>query len=169
MRRKFNTPLNLAIICLIAFICSYGSGFNLFAANNSEPNGNYEIATVERVVDGDTLVANVDGQNEKIRLIGVNTPESAGKYADNPQPGGVEASKFTKSVLTQGATIYLTTDTSDTDKYGRLLRYVWTDTPDESQIETKMFNAILLTQGYADTMSIAPDVKYADLFETLDN
>lgn len=123
----------------------------------------YEVGVVSRVVDGDTIVVTVNGKEEKVRLIGVNTPESVGRYANKPQPYGKEASSYTKDFL-EGEKVYLEKDVSDTDKYGRLLRYVWLEEPDKNKFEESMFNAILLKEGYASVMTYPPDVKYSKTF-----
>ncbi|OUM91274.1 MAG: thermonuclease [Parageobacillus thermoglucosidasius] len=98
-----------------------------------------------------------------MRLIGVNTPESTIRT----EPYGKEASKYTKSKL-EGKKVYLQRDVSQTDRYGRLLRIVWlqipTDDMNESEIRTKMFNADLVLNGYAEPSTYPPDVKYADYF-----
>ncbi|GKX28931.1 hypothetical protein SH1V18_14110 [Vallitalea longa] len=124
---------------------------------------NYEVGVVSRVVDGDTVVITLNGKEEKVRFIGVNTPESVGRYAKKPQPYGKEASNYTKKHL-DGKTVYLEKDVSDTDKYGRLLRYIWLEEPDKSKLEEKMYNAILLKEGYASVMTYPPDVKYSKIF-----
>lgn len=117
-------------------------------------------ATVSRVVDGDTIVLS-DGS--KVRLIGVNTPESTTRT----EVYGKEASNYTKSIL-DGKQIWLQRDVSETDRYGRLLRIVWLDVPtndtDENEIRTKMFNAHLVLEGYAEPSTYPPDVKYSDFF-----
>ena len=82
----------------------------------------------------------------KVRFVGVNTPEST----TTTEPYGKEASNYTKSQLT-GKTVYLEKDVSETDKYGRLLRYVWLNIPKEindCELRTKMFNAILVAKGW---------------------
>jgi micrococcal nuclease len=121
---------------------------------------NLEVATVARVVDGDTFELS-DGR--KVRLIGVNTPESTTRHEEY----GKEASNYTKSKL-EGKQIWLQKDVSETDRYGRLLRIVWlqipTDDMNESEIRTKMFNADLVLNGYAEPSTYPPDVKYADYF-----
>lgn len=120
---------------------------------------NLKEAKVSRVVDGDTVELS-DGS--KVRLIGVNTPEST----TTTEPYGKEASNYTKSQLT-GKTVYLEKDVSETDKYGRLLRYVWLSIPNEisdSEIRTKMYNAILVQNGYSQVSTYPPDVKYQEYF-----
>ncbi|MGB9867721.1 MAG: thermonuclease family protein [Bacillota bacterium] len=120
-------------------------------------------ARVTRVVDGDTFYAELpDGSEEKVRLTGVDAPESSGDV----DTYGKEASAYTARRLT-GATVYLEKDVQDRDKYGRLLAYVWLAKPAdafESEVRAKMFNAELLLEGYAQVMTVPPNVKYADLF-----
>jgi len=127
----------------------------------SVPEG-FVKAYVAEVIDGDTIVAVLEGREEKVRLIGVDTPESTIRH----EPYGKEASSYTKSKLL-GRTIYLEKDLSERDKYGRLLRYVWLEVPknkSENEIRNKMFNAILLLGGYAQVATYPPDVKYTDYF-----
>jgi len=117
-------------------------------------------ATVARVVDGDTFEL-TDGR--KVRLIGVNTPESTTRHEEY----GKEASNYTSSKLT-GKQVWLQKDVSETDRYGRLLRIVWLQIPNddmnESEIRSKMFNANLVLNGYAEPSTYPPDVKYAEYF-----
>lgn len=120
-------------------------------------------ATVTYVVDGDTVhVALANGWEEKVRFIGVNTPESTREI----QPYGKEASAYTKSRL-NGRKIWLEKDIGERDKYGRLLAYIWLSLPKNdsaAEVRAKMFNAELLLNGYAQIMTIPPNVKYASLF-----
>lgn len=124
-------------------------------------------ARVASVVDGDTIHVSIDGRDETVRLIGVDTPET--HHPTQPvQPYGVEAEKFTRSQL-EGRAVYLEKDVQERDKYGRLLAYVWTDKPTElsdHEVRTKMFNARLLLDGYAQLLTIPPNVKYVDYFRT---
>ncbi|MGZ9583595.1 thermonuclease family protein [Paenibacillus marinisediminis] len=114
----------------------------------------YEIDSVKRVVDGDTFETE---SGNKVRLIGVNTPEVHGKV----EYFGKEASQYTKEHLTNQK-VYLFQDTGDTDRYGRLLRYVFIDQ------DPVMYNDRLVQEGYANTMSISPNVMYADHFVKLE-
>ncbi|PLR92006.1 thermonuclease family protein [Bacillus sp. T33-2] len=119
-----------------------------------------ELVTVGRVVDGDTFETS-DGR--KIRLIGVNTPESTTRHEDY----GKDASNYTASKL-EGKQVWIQKDVSDTDRYNRLLRVVWLAIPsndlDENEIRSKMFNADLVLNGYAEPSTYNPDVKYSDYF-----
>lgn len=118
------------------------------------------LATVSRIIDGDTVELS-DGS--RVRLIGVNTPESTTRTEEY----GKEASNYTKSKL-EGKQIYLQKDVSETDRYGRLLRLVWLQVPndlmDENEIRTKMFNADLVLNGYAEPSTYPPDVTYSEYF-----
>jgi micrococcal nuclease len=107
-----------------------------------------------------------NGTEEKIRFIGVNTPESTIEH----EPYGKEASDYTKRRLPVGTRIWLETDVELRDRYGRILAYVWLAppaTPDEASVRAGMFNAELLLQGYAQLMTIPPDVKYVDIFKPM--
>ena len=100
-----------------------------------------ELATVTRVVDGDTLEVSIAGRIEKVRLIGVDTPETV--HPQKPvEYFGKEASAFTRRMV-EGKTVRLEPDTQNTnrDKYNRLLRYVYL--PDG-----RLLNAEIISQGY---------------------
>lgn len=122
---------------------------------------------VSKNVDGDTIrVTMPDGTEEKVRFIGVNTPESTIEH----EPYGKEAAAYTKRRLPVGTRIWLETDVQLRDKYGRILAYVWLSPPGgtgDAQVRSAMFNAELLLQGYADLMTIPPDVNYVDLFRPM--
>lgn len=126
----------------------------------------FEKAIVSKHVDGDTVYVRFDdGKEEKVRFIGVDTPETVHPSKD-VEYYGKEASDYTKDKLF-GKTIYLEKDVSETDRYGRLLRYAWLDIPKEINEETVrkyMFNAILVIEGYAQVSTFPPNVKYVDYF-----
>lgn len=121
-------------------------------------------ATVTYVVDGDTVyVALAGSKKEKVRFIGINTPESTRKV----EPYGKQASTYTKKRL-DGRKVWLELDVRERDRYGRLLAYVWLEKPaddSEKEVRAKMFNAELLLEGYARVMTVPPNVKYVDYFK----
>jgi len=129
--------------------------------------GGLREARVTGVVDGDTLdVVLENGRRERVRLIGVDTPETSGGA---PQPFGPEAAAFTEKSLT-GRQVWLQTDVGERDRYNRLLAYIWLsvpDTGDVAEVRAKMFNARLLAEGYAQVLTVPPNVRYADLFVQL--
>ncbi len=120
-------------------------------------------ATVTYVVDGDTFYADVAGTRTKIRLIGVDTPESVAteeylaKSGKQNTAEGKSASDYSKQLLPAGTKVWLETDACETDDYGRLLCYVWLDSD-------TMVQDLLLLDGYAQTMTVPPNVKYSKRF-----
>ena len=94
-------------------------------------------ALVVNMVDGDTIDVLVEGQEFRVRYIGVNTPETV-HPTKGEEPYGKEASDFNRQ-LVLGQTVYLEKDMSETDRFGRLLRYVWLE-------EGRMVNADLVAQ-----------------------
>lgn len=128
--------------------------------------------TLVRVIDGDTLLVNINGQDDRVRLIGVNTPESVHPDANKNTEEGKTASNYTKSLLEKGQVLYLTKDISERDKYDRLLRFVWIEKPksfSKDEFISKSLNGILLKNGYAEIMSIKPDITYAAILQSILN
>ncbi len=130
------------------------------------PEG-FVAARVIHVVDGDTIeVAMESGTEAKVRLIGIDTPETR-HPSKGKEPFGPEATAFTKDAL-DGQIVYLEKDVSETDRYDRLLRYVWTDVPldkdSEEEMRSKLFNARLVAEGYAQAYTYPPDVARAEFF-----
>ncbi|NPB07089.1 MAG: thermonuclease family protein [Aquificae bacterium] len=132
-----------------------------------KPNSKIKCVVV-RVYDGDTFKCRTkDGQELKVRLIGVDTPESSKNlkaYRDAERSGmdvekivelGKKAKEFTKKLLPKGTEVILETDVQPFDKYGRVLAYVWL--PDG-----RMLNEVLVREGYATVYTIPPNVKYVE-------
>lgn len=113
-----------------------------------------EITTIKRIIDGDTYETST---NQLVRIIGVNTPEVFGET----QFYGREASNYSKKRL-DGKTVYLFKDVSETDKYNRLLRYLFIEN------DLTMFNETLVIQGYANTMTVPPNVMFSKKFLALE-
>ncbi|MCX5693971.1 MAG: thermonuclease family protein [Candidatus Omnitrophica bacterium] len=128
----------------------------------------YTDILVTRVVDGDTLVLE---NNERVRLIGIDTPEmhESEKLTRDAQRSGEETKiikqlgkrsyEFTRK-LVEGKRVRLEFDVERFDKYKRILAYVYL--PDGT-----FLNALIVEQGYASLMTYPPNVKYADLFSRL--
>ena len=114
-------------------------------------------ATVEDVVDGDTVDLILDGRSERVRLIGVDTPET--KKPDTPiECFGLEASAFTAELLPVGTPVRLERDIVGRDDYGRLLAYVY-------RADDGIFvNYELVRQGFATPLSIEPNTTYEAVF-----
>jgi micrococcal nuclease len=113
---------------------------------------------VVRVVDGDTIRVRLDGgRTERVRYIGIDTPESV-KPGTPVQCFAKKASHFNAS-LVSGRQVTLKTDAEERDRYGRLLAYVYAD--------GRFVNRELVARGYARTLTIPPNVAHADEFARL--
>lgn len=110
---------------------------------------------VNRVVDGDTICVLIGGEEEIVRLIGIDTPESVHPDKEKNTEEGNTASEYLKNLI-EDEYVQLEYDIQTTDKYGRLLAYVYHD--------GKMVNEMLLESGHAELMSVPPNVKYQDRF-----
>ena len=133
------------------------------SASKEVPKGSVK-ATVERVVDGDTMKLKLDKTKEVVtlRLLLVDTPESVKKGVD-PQPYSIEASNFAKNTLVAGDTVYIEYDEGDkTDKYDRHLGYLWYYSKVDSN--WKMFNETLISEGYARVGYIYSQKRHLDEF-----
>lgn len=126
-------------------------------ATDVELHGPYDVA---RVVDGDTIMVTIDHENVKVRLIGMDTPESVHPDKKKNTEEGKQASAWVKDLL-KGQQIYLEYDVGQTDRYGRTLAYVYLAD------QKTMVNRLLLEEGLAQTMTIQPNTKYANQFHTL--
>lgn len=119
-----------------------------------------DLYDVVRVVDGDTIIVSVDGIETRVRLIGVDTPESVHADEEKNTAEGIEASEWTTLLLTD-AKVYLEYDIDTEDDYGRTLAYVYLDDG------VTMVNRLLLENGLARVMTIQPNSKYANEFYAL--
>lgn len=107
------------------------------------------------VVDGDTIKVDIGGEVYTLRYIGIDTPETV-HPTKTVEWMGPEASEENRQ-LVEGQTVYLEKDVSETDQYGRLLRYVYL-------ADSTCVNAELVRLGYALSSTYPPDVKHQDLF-----
>lgn len=161
----------LVVLALLA-ACSHQVSLEIQAPATlpDEPPGS-EIATVTRVVDGDTIEVRVTGRDEgpgagdaeigsvqRVRLIGIDTPESV----DPRRPVecfGKEASAATRALLAE-ASVHLVKDVEEADAYDRLLRYVY--------LGQEMANARLVVNGYASAYTYPPNVRHSEMFVQLE-
>ena len=131
------------------------------ATANSTASKTPTNAVVVRVIDGDTVdvsfSGSVTGKHERVRLIGVDTPET--KKPNTPiQCFGPEASDFTKHLLTKGTPVLIRRDAEARDDYGRLLGYVYRSS------DGLFVNLELARLGYARPLTIAPNNSRASDF-----
>lgn len=119
--------------------------------------GGEQEAVVERVVDGDTVKVRLSGgRSDTVRLIGVDTPETVKPRAP-VECFGKEASAFTKREL-DGERVRLVSDAEARDRFGRLLAYVYRRSDD------RFVNLAIVREGYAQPLSIPPNVRFAERF-----
>ncbi|MEF8799137.1 MAG: thermonuclease family protein [Candidatus Bipolaricaulota bacterium] len=116
-------------------------------------------AEVVGVIDGESIEVRLEGGPTKVRYIGIDTPETQGEV----EPYGEKATEYNKA-LVKDKIVWLEIGEEARDKYGRLLAYVYLDPAKES-----MVNAILVAQGYAETLHIPPNSKYKEVFSELES
>jgi micrococcal nuclease len=161
-RRLLAAPTGLlaVAIVLVALVlagCGSAASGPPAPASGTGPGGGAALpagldTTVERVVDGDTLVV---AGGHRVRLIGVDTPET--KDPRKPvQCFGQEASAYVSSLLREGEGVRLVGDVEERDVYGRTLAYVY-------RLADGLFvNAALVREGYAQALTIPPNVAHTD-------
>ena len=149
-------PLVLLLACTTATVTVTGDRRAPVAASPSGASNGKPLATVTRVVDGDTAHVLFRGRDVTVRFIGVDTPETVA-------PGqpiecyGPEASHFTTRKLT-GKRIRLEFDVDRIDPFGRTLAYLWMD-------DDSLFNETLVRRGFAMVATYPPDTRYLQRFE----
>jgi micrococcal nuclease len=128
-------------------------------SGGSLEDGQKSVGRVVRVVDGDTIHVKVDGRDETVRYIGVDTPESV-KPGAPVECFAKRASAFNHRFV-DGEKVRLVRDAEARDRYGRLLAYVY-------RVRDKRFvNAALVRRGYAVPLTIPPNVAHAKQFRKL--
>ena len=153
--------------------------FDEFLGGGPSVTGLQGPAEVTRVSDGDTITVMLDGREEKVRLTGIDTPETfASSKLDRDVEAsplnreemrslGKEATAYAKELM-EGRAVYLELDAEERDRYGRLLAYVYTLEPGGDwtfQDETfEQVNLELVEAGWADPLTIPPNVKYTELY-----
>ena len=128
------------------------------AASSDGSSGWVPNAVVERVVDGDTIIARIGGRSETVRLIGVDAPESVAPTRP-VQCYGKEASLFLAAMLPAGTEIALVRDVEARDVYDRLLGYV------VRSGDGLFVNLELVAAGYAAVLSYPPNDHYFDVLD----
>ncbi|MCJ7519447.1 MAG: thermonuclease family protein [Anaerolineaceae bacterium] len=114
--------------------------------------GDFEVGWATYIIDGDSIVAEINGKEYEIRYIGINTPE----YYSSDRVAAEQATVENMG-LVKGKKIYLFKDRSNTDKFHRLLRYVFT--------EDYFVNYELVKRGFAESKSYPPDISCQKLFQ----
>jgi micrococcal nuclease len=118
--------------------------------------------TVVRTVDGDTVWVRLASGVEKVRYIGIDTPE-VHHPTRGEEPGGRAATEINRGLVGERP-VRLEPDVQLRDRYGRLLAYVWVKRADGVEV---MVNAELVRLGYAQVMTVPPNVRHAEMFRKL--
>lgn len=126
-----------------------------------------EMCSFVRAKDGDTIVININGTKDIVRLVEIDTPESVHPDTGKNSIEGIKASNYVKSLLSENQILYLTKDITDRDQYGRLLRLVWLEKPisdKKEELRNKCLNVNLLLNGYAKVV-MYDDYNYQRIFK----
>jgi micrococcal nuclease len=141
-------PFRLSIICIALAL-------SLVACDRTPARPpDLPEASVTRVIDGDTIEVEIEGESYKVRYIGIDTPEL--HHPTKPVEYYAQEAYEKNRELVEGKTVFLEKDVSETDQYNRLLRYVY--------VGDTFVNAYLVQQGYALVSTYPPDVKYQERF-----
>lgn len=162
IKRGFNPTIVSMLLILIFFSIRMMMPNNIVIHEEVLLLEDFESAKVIKIIDGDTIKVSINGIEESVRFIGINTPEKN-------EPGFDQATDYTKSML-QNKEIFLEKDESNRDRYNRLLRYIWLEMPldySDNEKDIKLFNGMLLTSGYAEIATYKPDVKNLEYYEAL--
>ena len=163
MKKKYNVVR--AFFIIICFMIALSVPEFLSGINQEESN--LDAVTFVRTVDGDTIIVEDEsGEKKRVRMIGIDTPESVAAEEERNNQYGVMASDFTKSLLSNADKLYLEYDLDDDDQYDRILAYVWLedvdDTFNQDNIEKSMVNGIILKNGYGIAKRYEPTVAHDD-------
>lgn len=120
-----------------------------------------EKVELVRVVDGDTIIVNYQNEQTRVRLIGINSPESVHEDESKNTQEGRDASAFLKEYLTEVKYVWLEFDVELRDQYERVLAYVWMNA-EGTDIGEDMLNGVIVKNGYAQARSYEPNVKYQE-------
>jgi micrococcal nuclease len=147
------------LVLFFLLACTFTYGFDpvtvtpggITPGGGTAPDG--EQGTVVSVIDGDTIDVMVDGETVRVRYVGMNTPER-----DEPCYGDARRAN---ADLVDGKLITMVKDSSETDRFGRLLRYIY--------VGNVFVNQRLVGQGYAEVVSYPPDISHFNEFKQLED
>ncbi len=168
MKNKFDVKK----IFIIIFAIALGVGVPEFLTSDQEESANLDSVKFVRIVDGDTIIVEDEkGENQRVRMIGIDTPESVATDESRNNEYGKMASDYTKELLSNADTLYLEYDVDSEDQYDRTLAYVWiqdvSDTFNEENIENYMVNAIIVKNGYGIAKTYEPTTSHDDILKKL--
>jgi endonuclease YncB( thermonuclease family) len=134
------------------------------------PSGPTEIALVNSITDGDTIWVDILGEESRVRYIGIDTPELG--FDDRLAEAFAQEATTANTALVEDELVVLETDVSETDDFGRLLRYVWlapVDTADTGAGAWRLVNLELVHAGLAEARAYPPDTKYSELLDAVES
>jgi micrococcal nuclease len=148
MKNVHNGALRILVAVALSLLVSCSSG----ATTKNEV-----LITVLKVIDGDTVDIDIKGNTERVRLIGVNTPET--KHPTKPiECFGPEASAYLTQLLPKGTHVRIERDIEARDRYGRMLLYLYRES------DNLFINLDLVSHGYGTPMSIEPNTFHRNDF-----
>jgi micrococcal nuclease len=148
MRNVHKSALRILVAVALSLLVSCSSG----ATTENEV-----LITVLKVIDGDTVDIDIKGNTERVRLIGVNTPET--KHPTKPiECFGPEASAYLTQLLPKGTHVRIERDIEARDRYGRMLLYLYRES------DNLFINLDLVSHGYGTPMSIEPNTFHRNDF-----
>ena len=129
----------------------------LMSCGSGATTENKVLITILNVIDGDTVDIDINGNTERVRLIGVNTPET--KHPTKPiECFGPEASAYLTQLLPKGTHVRIERDIEARDRYGRMLLYLY------RELDDLFINLDLVLRGYGTPMSIEPNIFHRNDF-----
>lgn len=156
---KKKTSLMSALLVAVAISIGSYYGFDLSSWFETESVQQKETFDVIKVIDGDTIKINYNGNDENVRLLLIDTPELSHKQFDGPQPFALEAKEKVETLLKNGK-VEVEIGVQERDKYGRLLGYLYVD---GTSIQEE-----LLREGLARVAYVYNDKKYLDRYLQLE-
>jgi micrococcal nuclease len=150
------------LIAPLAFVLLFGGLLlrdSIQQAHDDPGTTSASVGRVVRVVDGDTIRVSIGGREERVRYIGIDTPESV--KPGTPVQCFAKKASAENERLVAGRRVRIERDVEERDRYGRLLAYVY------PAAGGPMVNEALVRGGYARTLTIPPDVRHAERFRRL--
>lgn len=131
----------------------------IFVGCTNESDAEVQVGIVVDVIDGDTVDLTIAGHRKRVRLIGIDTPET--KHPEKPvQCFGPQATRFTESLLADGTEVRIERDVEARDTYDRLLVYLFRTS------DNLFVNLQIVNQGFARVLTIEPNTTYMGEFVT---
>ncbi len=165
-----STKRIITVIITLVIVYFLKSGIFNKTDNNIGNEKDNSLITITKIVDGDTFGVIYNGKNEKVRLIGIDTPEAKKNkkaYKDSKRSKsdvekivglGLKSKEFVKSIVKVGDNLKVEFDVKERDQYGRLLVYLYLK-------NGEMLNNFIIKEGYASPLTYPPNVKYVEMFK----